>query len=48
MTKDPQFLASARRLNMNIDYLNSADTRAFVEKEVAGYIEMATAIGIRR
>jgi tripartite-type tricarboxylate transporter receptor subunit TctC len=48
MTKDPQFLAAAQRLNMNIDYLNAADTRAFVEKEVAGYTEMATAIGIRR
>jgi tripartite-type tricarboxylate transporter receptor subunit TctC len=48
MTKDPQFLASAQRLNMNIDYLNAADTRAFVDKEVAGYTEMATAIGIRR
>lgn len=33
---------------MNIDYLNAADTRAFVEKEVAGYTDMATAIEIRR
>lgn len=48
MTKDPQFLAGAERINMNIDYLNSERTRAFVEKEVAGYTEMATAIGIRR
>jgi tripartite-type tricarboxylate transporter receptor subunit TctC len=48
MTRDPQFLASAQRLSLNIDYLNAADTRAFVEKEVAGYTEMATAIGIRR
>jgi tripartite-type tricarboxylate transporter receptor subunit TctC len=48
MTKDPQFLASAQRLTMNIDYLNGAETRAFVEREVAGYTEMATAIGIRR
>jgi putative tricarboxylic transport membrane protein len=48
MTRDPQFLASAQRLSMNIDYLNAADMRAFAEKEVAGYIEMATAIGIRR
>jgi tripartite-type tricarboxylate transporter receptor subunit TctC len=48
MAKDPQFLASAQRLSMNIDYLNAAETRAFVEKEVAGYTEMATAIGIRR
>jgi tripartite-type tricarboxylate transporter receptor subunit TctC len=48
LAKDKQFLAAAQRLNMNIDYLNAADTRAFVEKEVAGYTEMATAIGIRR
>jgi hypothetical protein len=48
MAKDPQFLASAQRLNMNIDDLNAADTRAFVEREVAGYTDMATAIGIQR
>jgi tripartite-type tricarboxylate transporter receptor subunit TctC len=48
MAKDRQFLTAAQRINMNIDYLNAADTRAFVEKEVAGYTEMATAIGIRR
>lgn len=46
--KDRQFLGAAQRLNMNIDYLNAADTRAFVEREVAGYTDMATAIGIRR
>jgi hypothetical protein len=33
---------------MNIDYLGAAETRAFVEKEVEGYTEMATKIGIRR
>jgi tripartite-type tricarboxylate transporter receptor subunit TctC len=48
MAKDPQFLAAAQRINMNIDYLNATETRAFVEKEVAGYTDMATAIGIRR
>ncbi|HEV8311031.1 MAG TPA: tripartite tricarboxylate transporter substrate binding protein [Methylomirabilota bacterium] len=48
MAKDPQFLAGAERLNMNIDYLGAAETRAFVEKEVEGYTEMATKIGIRR
>jgi tripartite-type tricarboxylate transporter receptor subunit TctC len=48
MVKDPQFLASAERISMNIDYLSGEQTRAFVEKEVAGYIEMATQIGIRR
>ena len=48
MVKDPHFLAGAERLSMNIDYLSGEQTRAFVEKEVAGYIEMATQIGIRR
>ena len=48
VAKDPQFLAGAERLTMNIDYLNAEQTRAFVEKEVAGYTEMAAAIGIRR
>jgi tripartite-type tricarboxylate transporter receptor subunit TctC len=48
MVKDPQFLAGAERLSMNIDYLSGAETRAFVEQEVAGYTEMATQIGIRR
>jgi tripartite-type tricarboxylate transporter receptor subunit TctC len=48
MAKDPQFLAGADRISMNIDYLSSEQTRAFVEKEVAGYTEMATQIGIRR
>ena len=48
MVKDRQVVAAAQRINMNLDYLNAADTRAFVEREVAGYTEMATAIGIRR
>jgi tripartite-type tricarboxylate transporter receptor subunit TctC len=48
MTRDPAFLAGAERINMNIDFLDSAATRAFVEKEVAGYTDMATKIGIRR
>jgi tripartite-type tricarboxylate transporter receptor subunit TctC len=48
MTKDPAFLAAAARINMNIDFLPAAETRAFVEKEVAGYTKMAEAIGIRR
>jgi tripartite-type tricarboxylate transporter receptor subunit TctC len=48
MVKDPQFLAGAQRLSMNIDYLSGEQTRAFVEKEVTGYIDMATQIGIRR
>ncbi len=48
MVKDPQFLAGAERIGMNIDYLSGEQTRAFVEKEVAGYTDMATQIGIRR
>jgi tripartite-type tricarboxylate transporter receptor subunit TctC len=48
MVKDPQFLAGADRISMNIDYLSGEQTRAFVEKEAATYTEMATQIGIRR
>jgi tripartite-type tricarboxylate transporter receptor subunit TctC len=48
MVKDPAFLDGAARIKMNIDHLNAADLRAFVEKETEGYIEMATQIGIRR
>jgi tripartite-type tricarboxylate transporter receptor subunit TctC len=48
MAKDPGFLAGADRINMNIDFLNAADMRAFVEKEVEGYTDMAGKIGIRR
>jgi tripartite-type tricarboxylate transporter receptor subunit TctC len=48
MVKDPHFLAGAERISMNIDYLSGEQTRAFVEKEVVGYTEMATQIGIRR
>jgi tripartite-type tricarboxylate transporter receptor subunit TctC len=48
MAKDPAFLAGADRINMNIDFLNAADMRAFVEKEVEGYTDMAGKIGIRR
>ena len=48
MTKDPEFLAAAQKINMNIDFLPAAATKAFVEKEVTGYTEMADKIGIRR
>jgi tripartite-type tricarboxylate transporter receptor subunit TctC len=48
MAKDREFLAKAEQINMNIDVLGAAETRAFVEKEVAGYTEMAAGIGIRR
>jgi tripartite-type tricarboxylate transporter receptor subunit TctC len=48
MVKDPAFLAGAERISMNIDFLPAAEMRAFVEKEVDGYTDMATKIGIRR
>jgi tripartite-type tricarboxylate transporter receptor subunit TctC len=48
MVKDPAFLAGAERISMNIDHLPAAEMRAFVEKEVEGYTDMATKIGIRR
>jgi tripartite-type tricarboxylate transporter receptor subunit TctC len=48
MTRDPAFLAGAERINMNIDFLDAAATRAFVEKEIVGYTDMAGKIGIRR
>jgi len=48
MTRDPKFLESAARINMNIDFLPGAETLKFVEREVAGYTEMAEKIGIRR
>jgi tripartite-type tricarboxylate transporter receptor subunit TctC len=48
MVKDPAFLAGAERLSMNIDFLPAAEMRAFVEKEVEGYTDMAGKIGIRR
>jgi len=41
-------VAGADRINMNIDFLNAADMRTFVEKEVEGYTDMAGKIGIRR
>jgi hypothetical protein len=33
---------------MNIDFLNAAEMRAFVEMEVEGYTDMAGKIGLRR
>ncbi|MGH7279052.1 MAG: tripartite tricarboxylate transporter substrate binding protein, partial [Candidatus Rokuibacteriota bacterium] len=48
MTKDAKFLEGAARINMNIDFLPAAETRAFVEKQVGDYTEMAEKIGIRR
>ncbi len=48
MVKDPAFLVGAERISMNIDHLPAAAMRAFVEKEVEGYTDMATKIGIRR
>ncbi len=48
MVKDPKFLESAARINMNIDFLTGAETLKFVEGEVTGYTEMAEKLGIRR
>jgi tripartite-type tricarboxylate transporter receptor subunit TctC len=48
MAKDPKFLESAARINMNIDFLPAAETLKFVEGEVAGYTQMAEKLGIRR
>jgi tripartite-type tricarboxylate transporter receptor subunit TctC len=48
MVKDAAFLAAAERISMNIDHLDAGAMRAFVEKEVEGYTDMATRIGIRR
>ena len=48
MTKDPKFIESAERINMSIDFLSGAETLKFVEREVAGYTEMAEKLGIRR
>jgi tripartite-type tricarboxylate transporter receptor subunit TctC len=48
MAKDPKFLEGAARINMNIDFLPGAETLKFVEREVAGYTEMAEKLGIRR
>ncbi|HXH81825.1 MAG TPA: tripartite tricarboxylate transporter substrate binding protein, partial [Candidatus Tectomicrobia bacterium] len=41
LAKDPAFLEGAAKINMNIDFLPAAETRAFVAKEVAGYTDMA-------
>jgi tripartite-type tricarboxylate transporter receptor subunit TctC len=48
MAKDPEFLAGADAISMNIDYLSAGETRALVEREAQGYTDMATKIGIRR
>jgi tripartite-type tricarboxylate transporter receptor subunit TctC len=48
MAKDPEFLAGADAISMNIDYLSAPDTRAHVEREIQDYTDMATRIGIRR
>ncbi len=48
MVKDPEFLAKADRISMNIDYLSAAQLRAFVEKEATFYMDLAGRIGIRR
>ena len=48
MTKDPKFLESAARINMNVDFLPGAETLKFIEREVEGYTDMADKLGIRR
>jgi tripartite-type tricarboxylate transporter receptor subunit TctC len=48
MVKDPEFLAKADRISMNIDYLSAAQLRAFVEKEAGFYTDLAGRIGIRK
>jgi tripartite-type tricarboxylate transporter receptor subunit TctC len=48
MAKDRRFLDAAEKVSLHIDYLPGDQMRAFVEKEVAGYTEMAAQIGIRR
>jgi tripartite-type tricarboxylate transporter receptor subunit TctC len=48
MVRDPEFLAKAERISMNIDYLGAAQHRAFVEKEAAFYTDLAGKIGIRK
>jgi hypothetical protein len=48
MVKNPEFLAKAEKISMNIDHLDAARHRAFVEKEAAFYTELATRIGIRK
>ena len=48
MVKAPEFLAKTEQVRMSVDYLDAAQTRAFVEKEAAFYSEFAAKIGIRR
>jgi tripartite-type tricarboxylate transporter receptor subunit TctC len=48
MAKDPEFLTKAEKISMNIDHLDAARHRAFVEKEAAFYTDLATKIGIRK
>ncbi len=48
MVRDPEFLAKAERISMNIDHLGAAPHRAFVEKEAVFYTDLAGKIGIRK
>jgi len=48
LVKDPDFMAKAKNLHMNIDYLNSVDTTDFVQKEAAFYTDFATKLGMRK
>jgi tripartite-type tricarboxylate transporter receptor subunit TctC len=48
MAKDPEFIAKAEKISMNVDHLDAAQHRAFVEKEAAFYTDLAGKIGIRK
>jgi tripartite-type tricarboxylate transporter receptor subunit TctC len=48
MVKDPAFRAVTDRMWMNLDYLDAAAMTAFVDKQAAYYVDMASKIGIRK
>lgn len=48
LAKDPDFIAKTKKMGLNIDYLNSADTTAFVQKEAEFYTNFAEKMGMRK
>ena len=48
MVRDRAFLEGTERVRMQVDYLNAAEMRTFVETEAAYYTDVAAKIGIRR
>lgn len=48
MVKDPAFLETAKKMNVNISYMNSADFEKYVKEETEHYIKIATELGIRK